>query len=73
MAGLSITERAEKTGYVMQNPNQMLSFPLIYDEIALGLRTRKIPETEINDRVHEVLKVCGLYPFRACSSISSVG
>jgi energy-coupling factor transport system ATP-binding protein len=64
MAGLSITERAGKTGSVMQNPNQMISFPPIDDEIALGLRTRKIPETEIKDRVHEVLKVCGLYPFR---------
>ena len=64
MAGLSIMERAEKTGYVMQNPNQMISFPLIYDEIAMGLRTRKIPETEIKDRVHGVLEICGLYPFR---------
>jgi energy-coupling factor transport system ATP-binding protein len=64
LAGLSIMERAEKIGYVMQNPNQMISFPLIYDEVALGLRTRNTGEAEIRDRVHGALQVCGLYPFR---------
>jgi energy-coupling factor transport system ATP-binding protein len=61
---LSIKERAERIGYVMQNPNQMISFPLIFDEAALGLRTRKVGEGEIRDRVHEALGICGLYPFR---------
>ncbi|MDR2630313.1 MAG: ABC transporter ATP-binding protein [Spirochaetaceae bacterium] len=61
---LSIKERAERIGYVMQNPNQMISFPLIFDEAALGLRTRGVGEGEIRDRVHEALKICGLYPFR---------
>ena len=64
LAGLSIMERAEKIGYVMQNPNQMISFPLIYDETAFGLRTRDIPENEVKERVSEALEVCGLYPFR---------
>jgi len=64
LAELSIMERAEKIGYVMQNPNQMISFPMIYDETAFGLRTRGIAETEIKERVHEALRVCGLYPFR---------
>ncbi|MDR2717342.1 MAG: ABC transporter ATP-binding protein [Treponema sp.] len=64
LAELSIMERAEKIGYVMQNPNQMISFPLIYDETAFGLRTRGIAETEVKERVHEALEVCGLYPFR---------
>ncbi|MDR2553707.1 MAG: ABC transporter ATP-binding protein [Treponema sp.] len=63
-AALSIMERAEKTGYVMQNPNQMISFPMIYDEAALGLRTRHTGEAEIKERVHEALEICGLYPFR---------
>ena len=63
-APLSIMERAEKIGYVMQNPNQMISFPMIFDEIALGLRTRNIPEGEVKTRVYEALEVCGLYPFR---------
>jgi energy-coupling factor transport system ATP-binding protein len=64
LAALSIMERAEKIGYVMQNPNQMISFPMIYDETAFGLRTRGITETEVKDRVQEALHVCGLYPFR---------
>ena len=65
MAALSIKERAESIGYVMQNPNQMISQTMIYDEVALGLRTRKVPEDEIRPRVEEALKVCGLWPFRS--------
>ena len=61
---LSIKERAERIGYVMQNPNQMFSFPLIFDEAALALRNRGIGEGEVKERVHEILNVCGLYPFR---------
>ena len=61
---LTIKERAEKIGVVMQNPNQMISKPLIFDEIALGLKLRGVGETEIEDRVERVMKVCGLAPFR---------
>nr|WP_255525774.1 MULTISPECIES: DUF3744 domain-containing protein [unclassified Oceanispirochaeta] len=64
ISDLTIKERAEKIGVVMQNPNQMISKPLIYDEIALGLRLRDIDEEEIKIRVEKVLKVCGLAPFR---------
>jgi energy-coupling factor transport system ATP-binding protein len=59
----SIKERAEIIGFVMQNPNQMISKSLIFDEVALGLRLRKIPEEEIKSRVDKVLDVCGLSPF----------
>jgi energy-coupling factor transport system ATP-binding protein len=61
---LTIKERAEKIGVVMQNPNQMISKPLIFDEIALGLRMRHVDEDEIRERVEKVLHVCGLTPFR---------
>jgi energy-coupling factor transport system ATP-binding protein len=64
LAPLSIKERAEHIGFVMQNPNRMISFPLIFDEAALGLRNRGVGEGETRDRVQEVLQVCGLYPFR---------
>lgn len=60
----SIKERGEKIGLVMQNPNQMISKPMIYDEVALGLKVRNVPPAEIEKRVHETLKICGLYPFR---------
>jgi len=59
----SIKERAEIIGLVMQNPNQMISKPLIFDEVALGLRLRQVPEDKIIARVEKVLKVCGLAPF----------
>lgn len=61
---LSIKERAEKIGYVMQNPNQMISQKMIRDEISLGLKLRGIDPEEINKRVDKVMKICGLYPFR---------
>lgn len=61
---LSITERGEKIGLVMQNPNQMISKPMIFDEVALGLAVRGVPEEEIRERVNETLKICGLYKFR---------
>lgn len=64
LAGYSIKERGEKIGLVMQSPNQMISKPMIYDEVALGLRVRGVAEEEIKERVFETLKICGLYPFR---------
>ncbi|GHV74131.1 putative ABC transporter ATP-binding protein [Spirochaetia bacterium] len=64
LADYSIKERSEHIGYVMQNPNQMISFPLIFDETALALRNRGVGENEIRDRVYGALKICGLYPFR---------
>jgi len=59
----SIKERAEIIGLVMQNPNQMISKSMIYDEVALGLRLRGVPEDEIRPRVEKVLEICGLSPF----------
>lgn len=60
----SVKERAERIGYVLQNPNQMISQTMIFDEVALGLRMREMPEEEIEQRVHSILEVCGLYSFR---------
>lgn len=60
----SIKERAEKIGYVLQNPNQMISQTMIFDEVALGLRLRGVDEQAVEERVLETLKVCGLYEFR---------
>lgn len=60
----TIKERAEKIGIVMQNPNQMISKTMIFDEVALGLRVRGLSEEEIKERVFNTLKICGLYEFR---------
>ena len=62
--GDSVAERAERVGYVLQNPNQMISTNMIFDEVALGLRLRGVNEKEIETRVYETLKICGLYEFR---------
>ncbi len=64
LSNYSIKERADRIGYVMQNPNQMISKTGIFDEVALGLRNRGVPEEEVKPRVEKVLKTCGLYPFR---------
>ena len=60
----SVKQRAERVGYVLQNPNQMISTNMIFDEVALGLRLRGISEEDIKERVYQALKTCGLYEFR---------
>ena len=60
----NIRSRAKKIGYVMQNPNQMISKTMIYDEVALALQKSGKSEEEIRRKVEDTLKVCGLYPFR---------
>ena len=62
--GDSIKERAKTIGYVMQNPNQMISKPMIFEEVALSLEVAHLPKEEIEERVHKALKICGLYEFR---------
>lgn len=64
ISGDTVKERSERIGYVLQNPNQMISQTMIVDEVALGLRLRGVPEEEVAERVERVLTVCGLAPFR---------
>jgi energy-coupling factor transport system ATP-binding protein len=64
LASLSIKERADRIGYIMQDPNQMISKNLIRDEVGLGLELRGITGQEQDDRVDAALKTCGLYEFR---------
>lgn len=64
LKGDTIKERAARIGYVMQNPNQMISKPMIWDEVEMALVQSGMPKEERNVRVEETLKVCGLYPFR---------
>ncbi|MEX2784252.1 ABC transporter ATP-binding protein [Streptococcus sp. H49] len=60
----SIKERADRIGYVLQNPNQMISQTMIFDEVAQGLRLRGKSEEEVEQEVLSTLKICGLYEFR---------
>ncbi|MBQ2655745.1 MAG: ABC transporter ATP-binding protein [Erysipelotrichaceae bacterium] len=60
----SIRSRASKIGYVMQNPNQMISQAMIFDEVAMGIKNTGLSEEQIKEKVYDTLKVCGLYEFR---------
>ena len=60
----NIRRRAKHIGYVMQNPNQMISKTMIYDEVAMALQNTGLTEQQIREKVEDTLKVCGLYPFR---------
>ena len=64
LKGQTIKERAQKIGYVMQNPNQMICKSMIFDEVALGLRLRGVDEKTVEEKVNHALKICGLAPFR---------
>ncbi|UFT98331.1 ABC transporter ATP-binding protein [Radiobacillus kanasensis] len=60
----TVKERSERIGMVLQNPNHMISKHMIMDEVAMGLKARGVPDTEIKERVEGTLKLCGLFPFR---------
>ena len=60
----TIKDRSQKIGYVMQNPNQMICKPMIYEEVAMGLQIAGMDEAEIDERVNKALSICGLAPFR---------
>ena len=64
MVDYTIKERSEKIGFIMQNPNQMISKTMVYDEVAFGLKIRGLSDSQIKERVYETLRICGLYGYR---------
>lgn len=64
MVDYTIKERSQKIGFIMQNPNQMISKTMVYDEVAFGLKIRGLSDSQIKERVYETLKICGLYGYR---------
>ena len=64
LSQMSIFERSQKVGVVMQNPNHMISHHMIFDEVAFGLRNRGVDESEVKSKVESVLELCGLSKFR---------
>ncbi|MEL7383887.1 MAG: DUF3744 domain-containing protein, partial [Pseudomonadota bacterium] len=61
---LTIFERSQKVGVVMQNPNHMISHHMIFDEVAFGLRNRGVEEKQVEAKVLEALELCGLSKYR---------
>ncbi|WP_063661631.1 ABC transporter ATP-binding protein [Aliivibrio fischeri] len=64
LSELSIYERSQKVGVVLQNPNHMISHHMIYDEVAFGLVNSGLSESDIEKKVLNVLELCGLSRFR---------
>lgn len=64
LGALSIKERASYIGYVSQNPNEMITQAIIFDEVASGLRLRGVAEEAIKEQVNELLRLAGLYEMR---------
>ncbi|MEQ4550930.1 energy-coupling factor transporter ATPase [Weissella sp. GP1] len=61
---LSIKERASYIGYVSQNPNEMITQAIIFDEVASGLRLRGVAEEDITKQVNDLLRLARLYEMR---------
>ncbi|MDT3767982.1 ABC transporter ATP-binding protein [Gleimia hominis] len=61
----SLTKRGQHVGFVLQEPGQMLSCPMIRDEVQLGLKARGITGSDAHRRVENALKTCGLWPYRS--------
>ncbi|WP_320162961.1 DUF3744 domain-containing protein [uncultured Trichococcus sp.] len=60
VSDINADEAENYVGYVPQNPKDSLSQETVYEEIALKLKQRNMPEEEIVRKVDEVAKVCGL-------------
>lgn len=60
----SAGKRASAIGFVMQNPNHMITKNIIFDEVAFGPRNFGVSEEEVKKRAENALKICGLYAFR---------
>ncbi len=65
ISSISVTDRSNLIGFVMQNPNHMISHPMIYDEVAFALRQKGYSEEDIRPRVLDVLALCGLRAYHA--------
>jgi energy-coupling factor transporter ATP-binding protein EcfA2 len=64
IADMSIYQRSQKVGVVLQNPNHMISHHMIMDEVAFGLINQGLDTKDIKQRVLDVLEFCGLSQYR---------
>ncbi|SOC15362.1 energy-coupling factor ABC transporter ATP-binding protein [Thalassospira xiamenensis] len=51
-------------GFVFQNPDNQIVYPVVEEDIAFGLKALKLPKDEIDRRIDEVLTRYGLSEFR---------
>lgn len=60
----SIKERADDIGYVLQNPNHMITKATVFEEVASGLILRHVPTDDVETRTRNVLKLIDLDSMR---------
>lgn len=60
----TIARRAKKIGFVLQNPNQMISKPTVSEEVSLALLAQGENQAECKEKVQHTIRICGLYPMR---------
>ncbi len=60
----SIADRAKKVGFVLQNPNHMISKQTVHEEVRYGMQALGLSDEEESERLEQTLRRCGLYPFR---------
>lgn len=49
-----------RVGMVFQNPDDQLFMPTVYDDVAFGLKNRKLPPEDVEARVAETLQSMGV-------------
>ncbi|MEG0300185.1 ABC transporter ATP-binding protein [Cetobacterium sp.] len=58
----SIRRRGENIGFVMQNPNHMITQETLLEEVEFGLKIRGIKN--YTEKAEKALEICGLHEFR---------
>ncbi len=56
----TVAQLSKKVGYVFQNPGDQIFNRTVFDEIAYTLRYRKLPESEVEEKVMDAAELCGV-------------
>jgi energy-coupling factor transport system ATP-binding protein len=54
---------ADQIGYVFQNPDLQILGDTVYDEVAYGLKNKKLPKSTIDRQVKDAVEAMGLTPY----------
>jgi energy-coupling factor transport system ATP-binding protein len=49
-----------EVGYVFQNPDHQIIMETVFDDVAFGLRFRKLPEADVQQQTRDILAAVGL-------------
>lgn len=62
--GMSIAQLSDQVGFLFQNPDYQIFGQSIFEEVAFGLKIRKVPPHEIEAKVGEMLERLSLEAYR---------